>query len=109
MKVIFLPATLEYLENLVTILYTKEYFSYLETSKKYVDELIDDILTGLPNRLHKPAPRHFDRYGKGMKYAGFRKNKQTTWYVFFKTYRADGETVYVVRYIANNHVVAQYL
>ena len=109
MQVVMMPEVVEYLDNLIDVLFEKQYFSYAEDAIEYVDELRDEIKTKLPAKLHKPAPRHFDRYGKGMKYSGFRKNKQNTWYVFFKTYRADGETVYVVRYIANNHVVAQYL
>ena len=28
---------------------------------------------------------------------------------FFKTYKKDGETILLVRYIANNHTVAQHL
>ena len=109
MNVIFISKVLEYFEILVITLYEKEYFSFLETSKKYVDELVNDILTTLPIRQHKPAPKQFDKYGKGMKYTVFRKNRRTSWYVFFKTYNKNGETFYLVRYIANNHVIAQYL
>ncbi|MCL2041335.1 MAG: hypothetical protein FWG84_04765 [Bacteroidales bacterium] len=109
MNVIILPRVLEYLDSLVFILFEKEYFGFLETSINYIDELIDDIQTTLPTRLHKPAPAYFDRYGKEMEYAGFRKNKHTTWYVFFETYEKNEEVFYLVRYIANNHTVAQYL
>ena len=109
MNVIFTPKVLLYFEELIFILYDKEYFSLLETSKRYVDELVDDILTNLPTKQHKPAPKYFDKYGKGMYYARFRKNKQTTWYAFFSKYNENGETIYLIRYIANNHTVAQYL
>ena len=44
-----------------------------------------------------------------MQYASFRKNKETQWYVFFNTYRQDGEIIYLIRYISNNHVIAQFL
>jgi hypothetical protein len=109
MQVILLPEVLNYLENLSTILYEKRYFSFEETSLKYVLELYDDIIITLPIIVHKPAPNHFDRFGKNMKYASFRKNKHTTWYVFFTIYKVNEETFYLVRYIANNHTVAQYL
>ena len=109
MDVIFTPKVLSYFENLIIILYDKEYFSFLETSKKYVEDLIDDIKSNISTKQHKPAPRHFDKYGKGMKYASFKKSKHTTWYVFFKTYEENGNTIFLVRYIANNHVIAQYL
>ena len=109
MNVIILPKVLDYLENLVIILYEKEYLSFLEDSRTYVKELLVDVKTSLSIKPHKPAPKHFDKYGKGMKYASFKKNKHTTWYAFFKTYRKNDEIIYVVRYIANNHVIAQFL
>jgi hypothetical protein len=106
MQVILLPDVVEYLEDLAVILYEKEYFSFKDN---YIIELYDDIIATLPIHIHKPAPKYFDKYGKNMEYAGFSKNKHTMWYVFFTTYRENGEEIYLVRYIANNHTVAQYL
>jgi len=108
-RVLFVPEVLKYSENLVQILYEKGYFGFKDTAKKYVKELFDDIKMTLPTRLHKPAPRYFDKYGKNMKFAFFVKNKHTTWYAFFTKYDDNGEIIYLVRYIANNHTVAQYL
>ena len=109
MKVIFVPEVFDYLESLIPILYHHGYFSFENDAVDYVEELIDDIQMTLPTRLHKPAPNYFDRYGKNMKYAVFKKNKRTTWYVFFTTYWKNGEKIYLIRYIANNHTIAQYL
>ena len=58
---------------------------------------------------YKPAPAHYDKYGKDMFYAAFTKNKRTTWYVFFTKYKENGETIYLVRYIGNNHTEAHHL
>ena len=109
MSVLATPKVLEYIERLVPTLYENGYFSYEEDARKYVKDLYDDIKNSLSTRLHKPAPKYFDKYGKNMKYAVFKKNRRTTWYVFFKTYNKDGETILLVRYIANNHSVAQHL
>lgn len=109
MKVIFIPELLEYFEGLMIILYEKGYFGFEDSAQNYVIELVRNIKETLPLRPHKPAPKRFDRYGKNMKYAGFKKNKTTTWYVFFTTYIENGEKKYLVRYIANNHTAAQYL
>ena len=100
---------LEYIERLVPILYENEYFSYEDDARKYVKDLYDDIQKTLPTRPHKPAPKYFDKYGLNMYYAGFQKNKHTTWYVFFTKYRENEEIIYLIRYIANNHSVAQHL
>ena len=49
------------------------------------------------------------RYGKDLYYAVFPKNNRTTWYAFFTKYKENGEIIYLVRYIGNNHTIAQYL
>jgi len=109
MIVRFLPEVLDYFEELVWILFENEYFGFYESSRKYVDELVEDIKTKLPTRPAKPAPEKFDRYGKNMEYAVFKKNKRTSWYVFFRVYKENEKEIYQVRYISNNHVIAQYL
>jgi len=109
MKVVFLPDVFEYFENLARILHEKGYFGFRDAARKYVDELVKDIKINLPIKQTKPAPKYFSRYGKDMEYAGFRKNKHTTWYVFFRVYIKDKEEVYQIRYISNNHVIAHHL
>jgi histone deacetylase complex regulatory component SIN3 len=91
------------------ILFENEYFGFEDAAQKYVDELFDDITKNLHVHIKKRAPKYFDKYGKGMYYAGFRKNKNTQWYVFFRLYRKNEENIYQIRYIANNHTIAQYL
>ena len=109
MNVIFLQGVRNYFDSLIPILYEKEYFGFKETAKRYVDDLFDDIETSLPTRLHRTAPKYFDKYGKNMEYAVFKKSKRTEWYVFFRMYKKNGEEIYQVRYIGNNHTIAQYL
>ena len=103
MKVLITPEAKRYLTNLITILYENEYFGFKDSAKNYVVELRKDIENNLPTRQHKPATQYFDQYGKDMLYAAFRKNRQTTWYAFFTKYNENGNTFYLVRYIANNH------
>jgi hypothetical protein len=109
MKVLVIPKVRQYLYELSFILYKNNYFSYLDTAEKYVEELFEDIKTTLPNRQKYNAPKYFELYGKDMFYSIFRKNKHTQWYVFFSIYEDKGELIYLVRYISNNHVIAQHL
>jgi hypothetical protein len=109
MKVLFSLEVRAYFDKLETDLYEKGYFSYEDSSHKYADDLFFDIRDTLPHRQHRPAPPYFDKYGKGMYYATFRKNRQTVWYAFFTKYTAGGDTVYLVRHIDNNHIVAQHM
>ena len=105
MKVIFDPDVEEYLSQLLYILYEKEYFGQKESAYKYIDDLIDDIEHNIQNKLTKRAPDFFNKYGLNMSYAVFKKNDNTQWYVFFNC--EDG--MFFIRYISNNHVIAQYI
>ena len=109
MRVLFLPEVRQYLKELHEILFEKEYFGFEEAAVQYVRDLIFDIEETLPIRVSKEAPPYFSMYGNGMRYATFRRNRSTQWYVFFSKYKEKGEIVYLVRYISNNHMIAQYL
>ena len=109
MRVVLLPDVLLYLEELTHKLYFNHYFGFEGSAREYVDELIDFIRDELPHLHRKAAPRYFDRYGQDMDYVTFRKNRHTHWYIFFDEYSIDNETVCLVRFIGNNHTIAQYL
>lgn len=109
MRVEIASEAIEYFNELSTILYKKDYFGFEENALKYVSDLLDDIAENLHTKTKKPAPAYFNRYGKRMLYAVFQKNKTTQWYVFFTVYKNADELVYLIRYISNNHMVAQYL
>ncbi len=106
MKIVFLPEVLDYFNELTTILYEQEYFGFEESALAYVDELIDNIKGSLHIKLSRKAPAYFNKYGKDIQYAIFRKNKKTQWFVFFTIYKNGNELIYLVRHISNNHVDA---
>ena len=108
MKVLFLPEVRKYLKEVSIILYENDYFGFLDSAEKYVDELFNDILTTLPLRQKHPAPEYFSKYGEKLLYSVFKKSKTTKWYVFFNIYKDNEDIIYLVRYINNNHVVAKY-
>lgn len=109
MRIVFLPETLDYFNELSTILYEKEYFGFEDSALSYVDSLMDDIKNSLHIKPKKNAPVYFNKYGKGMQYATFKKSKRTHWFVFFVIYESNGELVYLVRHISNNHVASHHL
>lgn len=109
MKVLFLPEVRLYQRELQDLLFEKEYFGFEESAVQYVRDLILDIEETLPIRTSKEAPAFFNRYGNSMRYASFRKNRNTQWYVFFNKYKENDDIIYLVRYISNNHAIAQYL
>jgi hypothetical protein len=82
---------------------------FFESALQYTDELFSEIENGLPYKLKKNAPKYFDRYGIGMFYTTFKRNRNTSWYVFFNIYHTKTETVFFVRYVSNNHMITKYL
>ena len=109
MKVVFLPEVVDFFEELAWILYEKGYFGDYEWSSKYVEDLNIDIKNNLPIKRHRPAPPYYEKYGKDLYYAVFKKNRRTSYYTFFSKYDDYGQTVFLVCYIGNNHTEAQRL
>lgn len=110
-QVLALPEVRNYFAELMQILYDKGYFSFKEDAIEYVTDLFADIERNIANKPRKPAPAYFERYGKNLFYATFRKSRHTQWYVFFTIHTdafLDVKT-FLVRYVSNNHVIAQYL
>ena len=85
MSVLFLPEVQKYFYELEDILYEKGYLSFEYTAHEYVDDLIYNIKNNLSSTRHKPAPKYYEKYGKGLYYATFKKNRQTQWYTFFQS------------------------
>jgi hypothetical protein len=75
MKVVFSPQVRIYFQELEDILFEEEYFGFEDSALRYARELFFEIRDTLPIRLKKKAPLHFNRYGKNMSYAVFKKNK----------------------------------
>ena len=110
-RVVALPEVRAYFADLMQILYDKGYFSFEDDAVEYVTDLFADIEQNLPTKSKKPAPAYFERYGKNMFYAMFRKSRHTQWYVFFTIHTNTllDEKIFLIRFVSNNHVIAQYL
>jgi hypothetical protein len=106
-----LPEVRLYLSDLIRILFEKEYFSFEDNAIEYVTDLVSEIEMDLPFKVRKQAPEYFLRYGKDLYYSSFRKNRETTWYVFYTIHHDEdlGTEVFLIRYISNNHVISQQL
>ena len=105
MKVIFDDVVEVYLNELIDILYEKEYFGFKATAYDYVGWIIDSIEKDIAKMPYKVAPPYFSRYGKNLYYSVFKRNNETQWYVFFN-FEAD---VFFIRYIGSNHNCAKYI
>ena len=108
-KVLFLPEVVDQFLESAEILYKEGYLGFKEVAVEYAEQLFRDIQSSLPQKVRKDAPSHFERYGKGLFYSLYPKNRHTTWYVFYSIHEVGGEIIYLVRYLGNNHVIAHML
>lgn len=96
-KIVLIKAeVILFLDELVTLLVEKEYFSFPKNAEIYVNKLYDAIYD-LPSLKHYETPQELIRYGKY--YVKIKGSKQTMWYVFFD--KMDNR--YLVEFITNNH------
>jgi hypothetical protein len=93
-KVIIKPEVVDFLADLMNVLYKEEYFGFFESSLDYVDKIIE-FINQIPTLKYKSTiKKDFGKY-----YCTYKANKKTSWYVLF-----DIETdIYLVKLITNNH------
>ena len=96
-KVIFTPPVIDFLDDLVRILYKKEYFGFVETAEEYVLKLYDAVPENIKSSTHRLTPKSLKYLGSN--YIFYKSNSRTTWYVFFEKKNQS----YLITGIINNH------
>jgi len=92
----YTPEVVSYLDDLVKILYKKEYFGFLESAENYVSEIYDFVPHNLKHG-HKSTPIELKHLGS--QYIFYKANSRTLWYIFFESQ----ETRYLITGIINSH------
>jgi hypothetical protein len=103
-EIIFSKEVEAFLDELLLVLFEKGYFGFPDSAKSYVDRLILYVEQNLGTFTGKDAPSYFQRYGRDLKYIVYHANKTTAWYIFYQ----ERNSVFLIRYITNNHVAAQF-
>jgi len=93
-KIIFSEYAAAKIDNLSDILLSKGYFSFLEDSINYVNDL-ESFIFSIPHQKHYLTKRH--KYGRY--YCRYKPNKHTTYYITFDTMN----DVYLVKNINSSH------
>ena len=104
-EIIFSKKVEQYLDELMLLLYEEGYFGFSDSAKSYVDRLISFIEQNVGIVYGRIAPDFFNRFGRNMKYITFHANRRTSWYIFYQ----ERNNIYLIKYITNNHVAAQYI
>lgn len=85
------------INELIDVLYEKEYFGSKEASKLYGAKIYDHIFYNIEKPFSRKSPEKFQKYGK--KYLKYKANNHTFWYIFFD----QKDNKFLVNYILNNH------
>jgi len=104
-KIVYAQEVEQFLDELLIVLFEKGYFGFPDSAKSYVDKLLGYVKQYIGLLPAREAPQYFSRYAKNMKYITYRANQSTEWYVFYQ----QSDNIFLIRYITNNHVAAQYL
>lgn len=93
----YLPEVEEYLNELIYLLFQKEYFGFIESAFKYIDNLTDFVEKNINNFPAKNTPSNLIELGS--KYIFYKANQNTTWYIFFER----SQNRYLITFITNNY------
>jgi len=96
-EVIFTPAVISYLDELVVILYKKQYFGFIESAEEYVDNIYDAVPERIKKSPHKKTPKSLEYLGSS--YIFYKPNSRTTWYIFFERRKQN----YLITGVINNY------
>lgn len=95
--IIFQNGVLNYLDDLVFILFKEEYFGFMQSSYDYVDKIIDYINNNITTFPSKKTPTELKNFGS--KYIFYKSNQRTTWYIFFESKNNN----FLITNIINSH------
>jgi len=95
--VIITPKVIDFLDDLVRILYKKEYFGFIESAEAYVLKIYDSIEENILLSPHKTTPKILEHLGSN--YIFYKANQRTTWFIFFEKQNNN----YLITGILNNH------
>jgi hypothetical protein len=96
-KVIITPKVIDFLDDLVRVLYKKEYFGFIESAEDYVAKIYDSIDENIQLSFCKTTPLKLKYLGSN--YIFYKANNRTTWFIFFEKQNNN----YLVTGILNNH------
>lgn len=97
-EILVSPNVIDYLDELIQILYQNNYFGFRESAEKYVSAIYSNIPILILHQTHKNSPKKLKKHGEF--YVSYSSNSRTTWYIFFSKF----EHRILIKYITNNHV-----
>lgn len=96
-NIVLHPNVIDFFEELIIVLYQKNYFGFESEAQNYVQKIYDFIEYNLPIFPYKKTPENL--LNLGSKYIFYKANQNTTWYIFFENL----DNRYLITFITNNY------
>jgi hypothetical protein len=95
-SILFSGEVIDFLDELLHVLYEKNYFSFKSSASAYVLKIYDFIEANISTFPHKKTPKTLKHLGS--QYIFYKPNHYTTWFVFFER---QGKTFRITAIINN--------
>ena len=96
-NIVFTDEASSYLDDLIQILYRKEYFGFVESAEIYVSDIYYFIKDNIKDFPNKKTPSELQNLRTN--YIFYKTKSRTVWYIFFEKSNED----YLITHIINNH------
>jgi hypothetical protein len=95
--IIIKESVIQYLDDLIFVLYNNEYFGFIDSSEIFIDKLINFIYENIEIFPSKKTPIQIQYLGTN--YIFYKSTQRTTWYIFFEQKNKN----FVITNIINNN------
>ncbi|WP_262148032.1 hypothetical protein [Chryseobacterium foetidum] len=87
----------ESIENLIRILYVKEYFGFEIDCQLYAEKIYDFVDYNIHKPIGRNTPEALQKFGKI--FIKYKANHRTSWFIFYD----QKDNQFLINHIINNH------
>lgn len=96
--IVFQNNVIDEFDDLIFILYSRDYFSSIQPAEAYIDKIIDFISDSIETFPSQKTPKKLQHFGS--RYIFYKSNNRTTWFIFYENH----DQRYLITKIINNHI-----
>jgi hypothetical protein len=87
----------DYLNELIQILFIKNYFDYIANAVLYKEKIVDFIDNNIQKTSALTSPKDLIQFGS--RFIVYKANARTSWYIFFE----KEDSNFLITHITNNY------
>lgn len=95
--IVYSPEFHESIEDLIRILYVKQYFGFEVDCQAYAEKIYDFVDYNIHKPIGRDTPESLRKFGK--KFIKYKANHRTSWFIFYD----QKDNQFLINHIINNH------